>query len=181
VVALEQLCLACGLCCDGTLFDNVRLGPDDDAKKLKTLALPVFTTRAQAPLTLFRQPCAGLCADRTCRLYADRPGQCRSFECGVFQGAQAGRIEFPAALRLVRKARRQADEIRRLLRQLGDTDEHRSLGDRFKRTQRRMESGGADEAAGHTFAELGQAMHRFKLLAHERFYTKADTQSSTAI
>ena len=28
----ENLCLACGLCCDGTLFDNVQLGLGEDAK-----------------------------------------------------------------------------------------------------------------------------------------------------
>src|SRR3954469_24567821 len=31
----EQLCLACGLCCDGTLFDLVKLEGSDDARKLK--------------------------------------------------------------------------------------------------------------------------------------------------
>jgi hypothetical protein len=170
----EQLCLACGLCCDGTLFDNVRLGPGDDARKLKSLGLPVSTTRAQKPVTLFRQPCAALCANRTCRVYSDRPGQCRAFECGVFKDAQAGRIGFPAARRLVGQARREADKIRVLLRALGDTDEQRSLGERFRKTQRRMESGGADQTAAETFAELGQAVHRFNLLAHDRFYTKAD-------
>jgi uncharacterized protein len=172
----EQLCLACGLCCDGTLFDNVRLGPGDDAKKLKALGLPVSVTSTKAPVAFFRQPCAALCADRTCRVYADRPGQCRAFECGVFKDAQAGRIKSAAALRLVKQARQRADNIRRLLRKLGDTDEHRPLGERFRRTQRRLESGVADEAEGHTFAELGLAVHAFNLLAHEKFYTKADAQ-----
>ena len=78
----EHLCLACGLCCDGTLFDNVQLGPRDDAKHLRALGLPVAVTRGRAAVTFFRQPCAALCADRTCRVYADRPGQCRAFECG---------------------------------------------------------------------------------------------------
>ncbi|MBL9186185.1 MAG: YkgJ family cysteine cluster protein [Opitutaceae bacterium] len=168
----EKLCLACGLCCDGTLFDNVRLGPGDDAKELKALGLPVSVSRARAPVTYFRQPCAALCADRTCRLYADRPGQCRTFECGVFKAAQAGRIAAPAALRLIKQARRQADHIRGLLRQLGDTEEHRSLGERFRRTQRRMESGRADATAAGTFAELGLAMHAFGLMAHEKFHTR---------
>jgi Fe-S-cluster containining protein len=172
----EQLCLACGLCCDGTLFDNVRLGPGDDTKKLKALGLPVSVSRTKMPVTLFRQPCTALCADRTCRLYADRPGQCRAFECGVFKDAQAGRIKPAAAVRLVKQARREADNIRQLLRQLGDTDEHLPLGERFRRTQRRLESGGADEAEGHTFAELGLAVHAFNLLAHEKFYTKAAAQ-----
>ena len=172
----EQLCLACGLCCDGTLFDNVRLGPGDDAKGLKTLGLPVAVSRASTPVTFFRQPCAALCADRSCRLYADRPGQCRSFECGVFKDAQGGRVTFAAALRLVGQARRQADKIRGLLRGLGDHDEHRPLGERFRRTQRRMESGGVEASAADKFAELGLAVHAFNLMAHERFYTKADVK-----
>ncbi len=174
----EHLCLACGLCCDGTLFDNVQLGPGDDATKMKALGLPVEVTRAQRPITLFRQPCAALCADRTCRVYADRPGQCRSFECGVFKDTEAGRIEFAAALRLVKQARRQADNVRRLLRKLGDTEEHRSLSERFRRTQRRLESGSVDAAAGDTFAELSLAVHKFKLLAHEKFYTRPEIAGS---
>lgn len=170
----EQLCLACGLCCDGTLFDNVQLGRGDDAKKMKALGLPVTVSRAPTPVAFFRQPCTASCSDRTCRVYADRPVQCRTFECGVFKDAQAGRIPFADALRLVKQARRRADNIRQFLHKLGDTDETRSLGDRFRRTQRRLESGIAGEAAGHLFAELGLAVHQFNLLAHEKFYTRAD-------
>lgn len=176
MTSAEKLCLACGLCCDGTLFDNVRLGPDDDAKALKALGLPVSVSRAKAPVTLFRQPCAALCADRTCRVYAGRPGQCRAFECGVFKDVQADRIEAAAALRLVRKARRSADAIRRLLRELGDTEEDRSLNERFRRTKRRMESGLVDPSEADTFAALSLAVHAFGLLAHEKFYTKVETK-----
>lgn len=173
----EKLCLACGLCCDGTLFDNVQLGAGEDAKKLKALGLLVAVTRGRAAVTYFRQPCAALCADRSCRVYAERPGQCRAFECGVYKDAQAGRIEEASALRLVKQARRKADHIRRLLHDLGDTDVTRSLGDRFRRTQRRMEAGGGDAAAEVMFAELGLAVHQFNLLAHEKFYTKVAAAS----
>lgn len=173
----EQLCLACGLCCDGTLFDNVHLGSGDDPSKLKALGQPIAVARAKTPITHFRQPCAVLCTDRKCRIYADRPLQCRNFECGVFKDAQTGRIEATVALRLVKKARRQADNIRRLLRGLGDTGERRSLGDRFRRVQRRMESSPADEAAAAMFSELGLAVHAFNLVAHEKFYTKAESNS----
>ena len=170
----EQLCLACGLCCDGTLFDNVQLGAGDDVQKLKALGLPVGVTRGRTAVTFFRQPCVALCADRKCRVYADRPGQCRAFECGVFKDAEAGRVALPAALRLVKSTRKKADNIRQLLRKLGDTDEQRSLGDRFRRTQRRMEAGSVDAEAGETFAELGVAVHKFNLLAHEKFYTRVE-------
>lgn len=172
----EQLCLACGLCCDGALFDNVQLGPGDDAKKLKALGLPVSVSRSPTPITRFRQPCAALCADRTCRLYADRPLQCRTFECGVFKDAQAGRIKFSTALRLIKQARQRANKVRGLLRELGNNEEHRSLSERFRGTQRSMESGIADQATGDTFAELTLAMHSLQLLAHEKFYTRPDAK-----
>lgn len=172
----ENLCLACGLCCDGSLFDNVRLGPGDDAEQVKASGLPVKFSRAGKPVAFIRQPCPALCADRSCRIYADRPGQCRSFECGVFKDAQSGRISFDAALRLVGKARRKADTVRRLLRELGDTEESLSLDKRFRRVQRRLQSGVADEAEADAFAKLGLAAHQLDLLAHRRFYTQADAE-----
>ncbi len=174
----EQLCLACGLCCDGTLFGHVQLRPDDDAQKLKALGLPVAVSRAKPPVAYFLQTCAALCADCTCRVYPDRPLQCRTFECGVFKAAQDGRLEFSAALRLVKRARRRANQVRELLRALGDTDEQRALGERFRRTQQHLETGNADPAAAETFAELSQAMHALNVLTHEKFYTNADTPVS---
>ena len=102
--------------------------------------------------------------------------QCHTFECGVFKDAESGRIKFSAALRLVKQARQRADRVRVLLRELGDTDEQRALSERFRRTQRRMETGIANEAARGTFAELSLTVHNFNLLTHEKFYTKADAQ-----
>jgi Fe-S-cluster containining protein len=168
----EQLCRACGLCCDGTLFDLVKLEQGDDAGKLKALGLPVFISRGKTPAARFPQPCSALCEDRSCRLYAHRPWQCRTFECQLLKDAKAGRLAFAAALPLVKQARRGADKIRRLLRNLGDTDEHRALGERFHRTSERMESGNANEAARMKFADLSLAVHRLKLLLHKRFYTQ---------
>jgi hypothetical protein len=168
----EELCLACGLCCDGTLFDLVKLEPNDDVRKLKMLGLPVTLSRGKAAVARFPQPCAALCADRTCRVYPDRPTQCRVFECGVLKDAKAGRITFAAALRLVRQTRRRSEKVRRLLRELGDTDEHRALGERFHRTSERLESGMPDDAAKAKFADLSLAVHHLKLRAFEKFYTQ---------
>ncbi len=169
----EDLCLACGLCCDGTLFGHVRLVAGDDAKKLKALGLPVVAPRTGSAAKRFPQPCAALCADGTCRVYADRPAQCRSFECGVFKAARAGEIPFSNALRTVKQARRLAATVRRLLRALGDTDDHLGLDARFARAQERLESGRADAAAADLYADLSQAMHRLSLLTHDRFHTRA--------
>jgi Fe-S-cluster containining protein len=173
----EHLCRACGLCCDGTLFDVVKLERGDDAGKLEALGLPVSLSRGKTPVARFPQPCSALCEDRSCRLYAERPWQCRTFECQVFKEAKTGRITFAAALGLVKKARQRADHVRRLLRELGDADEHRALGERFHRTAERMESGSADEAAKAKFADLSLAVHRLKLLSQSGFYAQNEARS----
>ncbi len=164
------------MCCDGTLFDGVQLEPGDDARHLQALGLPVVVFRARNPIARFAQPCAALCADRACRLYADRPRQCRIFECGVFKKAKAGAIDHAAALRLVTKGRRLADRVRRLLRRLGDDEEDCSIGERFHRMQCRMEAKNPGAAALATFADLSLAVHRLKLLVQEEFYTRPDGQ-----
>ena len=174
---LQDLCLACGLCCDGSLFDLVKLEPGDDATKLKALGLPVVVSRGKAPVARFPQPCAALCKDLTCRVYHDRPWQCRKFECGVFKQAKANQIEPAKALRLVKKARRRANQIRQLLRELGDTDEHRALGERFHRTSERLEASNNTSEVSAKYADLSLAVHRFKLLAYERFYTLTEKPS----
>ena len=173
----EQLCLACGLCCDGALFGHVRLGAGDDGRRLKALGLPVSTSRSKTPLVRFPQPCEALCADRTCRVYAERPAQCRAFECGVFQRFSSGRIPLAKALRLVKQARLRANRVRALLRELGDTEEHRSLDARFERALRRLDSGAVDPGEADLFAELTQAVHALQLLAHESFYTRPESSA----
>jgi Fe-S-cluster containining protein len=171
---LGELCLACGLCCDGTLFDLVKLEAGDDAARLKALGLPVKVSRGKEPVTRFPQPCAALCSDCTCRVYAERPWQCRVFECGVFKDAKAGRVTFASAMRQVKQARRRADEARRLLRELGDRDEHRGLQERFHRITEQLEHGSADAAANAKYADLSQVMHHLKLQTLDRFYTKTE-------
>ena len=170
--AEEILCLACGMCCDGTLFDNVRFGSDEDSSGLKARGLPVRRSRAKQPAAYFKQPCQALCEDMKCRVYADRPQQCRSFECGVFKALRAGSVTLDPALRLVKRTRAKANKVRGLLRELGEEDERSSLGLRLRRVQRQLSAGELDPSAGEAFAELGLAMHQLDLVAHQRFYTE---------
>lgn len=166
------------MCCDGTLFDGVQLEPDEESARFKALGLPVKVSRGRRPIARFAQPCAALDADCKCRLYRERPWQCRIFECGVFKKAKAGEIDAATALRLVKKGRRLAALVRKLLRELGDDEEQRALGERFFRMQCRMEESRPDAAALAIFADLSLAVHRLKLLAHERFYTLSAKSSA---
>ena len=168
----EQLCLSCGLCCNGVLFKDVELQPGDDAKQLAALGLPLTHPKSPSlnPKSKFPQPCAALCSDNRCRIYAERPARCRDFECALFKSVAAGQTELPAALRAVRTTIQRAAKVRDLLAALGDTDESLALSLRFKRARRRMESAAVDDATADTYADLTMAVHELNLLLAQKFY-----------
>lgn len=177
-----RLCLACGMCCDGTLFKDVELQPGDSAAKsaLQQLSLydpginPGDNLRQSQPRgTKWPQPCAALCADLRCRIYAERPGRCRDFECSQFKAVAAGERDEAEALRIIRRTRQAADKVRRLLRALGDEHERLPLSRRFGRMQRRYEAGrfsALDESALERYSELTLAVHQLQMLLQREFY-----------
>lgn len=101
---LSALCLACGLCCDGSLFGRVDLRPEEaDAARRHGL-------RVVAGGRSFEQPCGAYAADdergpRSCRMYDERPRACRRFVCRLYDGYRrdGGALEGPLAR--VRRAR----------------------------------------------------------------------------
>jgi hypothetical protein len=170
----NRLCLSCGLCCNGVLFRDVELRAPGESRHLAAWGLPVKLPRSAAVPARLPQPCAALCADHRCRIYAERPARCREFQCGVLQRLLAGQLEPAAAQQLIRRTREQAQRVRDLLRELGDTAEHLPLSVRFRRMRRRIEAGGAATEAVELFGELTLAAHQLNVLTHQHFYTKPD-------
>ena len=126
------LCPACALCCNGVLFADVRLQPGDDPERLARIGVQL---KRRAGTTRFQQPCSCL-AGKLCRIYSERPVRCRTFECRLLQRVQNGAVTERAALGSIRQARRRADEVRRILRELGDLDETIPLTRRYQRMMR---------------------------------------------
>lgn len=164
--AVAQLCPQCALCCNGVLFKDVELQPGDDAERLKALGLPFSKTRKPK----FPQPCAALCTDRCCRIYADRPARCREFECALLKSVAAGEMETPIALRAIREAQKRAERVKQLLHELGDDEESHALSLRFKRMQRRFESMPFEAVMTDKFGELTLAVHDLNLVLRAKFY-----------
>jgi uncharacterized protein len=185
-----QLCLACGLCCNGVIFADVKLQPEEDADHLRALGLRlILKAEAGGPRSApraphFRQPCAVL-DGCICRIYSERPEYCRQFECLLLKSVKAGRTRSPAALAIIRDARKRAEKVRRLLRALNDTDEDVALNVRFKRAARRLEAAAMEKQVADTYGRLTLAVHDLNLLLSEQFYpgdsltTENREQSST--
>ena len=104
----SALCLACGLCCSGALFDLVPLDADEIAHA-RALRLPVL----QGPhVDGFAPPCPEL-HDRACAIYdARRPRMCGAYACATLRAFQAGELAFAPALDRVREGAAIADELR---------------------------------------------------------------------
>jgi len=158
--------LACGLCCDGSLFKDVELQTGDRPSLLRDNGLVL----AQRGNTFrFPQPCAAL-EGCVCRIYHARPSRCRQFECLLFRAVQGGEKSASEALRTVRRARARAERVRELLALLGDVEGSMALTMRFRRVQRRFEREGGDAASLERFAELTLAVHDLNVMLRAEFY-----------
>jgi uncharacterized protein len=145
-----RLCPSCALCCNGVLFADVRLRAEDDPKHLAALGVPL---KARGDVVRFQQPCTCLEGNR-CRIYGDRPERCRTFECRLLQRTVRGEITEGRALKLIQQARDKAERVRRILRELGDTDESVPLSRRYQRMMRQPIDLSADERIADLRGEL---------------------------
>lgn len=173
----SQLCLACGLCCDGTLFADVELQPGDSAERLRELGQKLRRGKDAEgnPVHKFAQPCPALGADCRCAFYAERPARCRDFDCALLRAVQAGTLPVATALRRIREARKQRDAVRRALLKLGDRELSKPLSRRFQRAKRALEAGEIPagttwEEAAETFGELTLAVSQLQFTLSREFY-----------
>jgi Fe-S-cluster containining protein len=163
--AVAQLCLACGMCCNGVLFGDVELQARDDTRQLAALGMELFRKgRKQC----FNQPCA--CFDgKLCCIYEDRPNRCRTFECRLLQRVQSGKVTNDAALKSMAEARRCADHVRDLVRQLGQTDERAPLNRRYSAIMAQPIDLASDDETAERRSELMLAVHRLTQILEREF------------
>jgi len=154
--AIAKLCPACGLCCNGVLFGDVELQRSDDAKLLTELGVELFRKGRK---TVFAQPCACL-VNGLCRIYADRPKRCATFDCGLLKRVQTEKLTPAVALKKIAETKRRADEVLKLVRQLGNKEEFLPLNQRYAAVIAEPIDMSADEADIERRGELMMAVSR---------------------
>ena len=153
--SVSQLCPNCGLCCNGVLFADVELQKGDNPGRLIDLGMVL---KKKGMKRAFAQPCH--CFDgKLCRIYADRPNRCATFECGLLKRVQSGAMTAPDALKRIADAKKLVEKVRRLLRRLGDNDEQLSLTKRYSRMMAKPIDLAADEDSGEARGELMLAVN----------------------
>ncbi|WP_207431694.1 YkgJ family cysteine cluster protein [Sabulibacter ruber] len=89
-----NICLSCGLCCDGTVIGFVQL--DREELPLLRDIIDIENTNGEG---FFLQPCNNYCDG--CTIYSKRPKQCASFECGILKSIEKQELDFDAALDII--------------------------------------------------------------------------------
>lgn len=158
--AAAALCLDCGLCCNGVLFDQVRLVAGDNAKALSAKGLKLKQRR------FFNQPCTALCGSQ-CTIYGDRPTRCRKFECRQYQLVAAGEIPAESAAGRIGEVRCQVAGIEILLVAAGATNRRKPLAQRYATVM--AAAPGPPEGNGGDNAALTNAMNLLQSTLREHF------------
>lgn len=91
----------CGLCCDGSIFEDVELKDLHEADSMEILGLEIEEEEGKH---LLLQPCNALSGTQ-CSLYPHRPECCRTFECHLLNRLKTGEITKPQALTMIQNIR----------------------------------------------------------------------------
>ena len=95
--SLSEICVKCGMCCDGTLFDRAKIKGEEDEHLVGRLGLDVFS-HADGK-RYFRQPCPLFTG--CCSVYQTKPYVCNTFFCEPLKKVQKGEMSFEKAEKLI--------------------------------------------------------------------------------
>jgi hypothetical protein len=96
----SKLCLDCGLCCSGDMFEMVPLA-EVEVARMTRLGLPVMSKHDRPGMLM---PCAAL--DGTaCTIYQERPMRCFWYRCKLLEKLHADRVSLERALGVVKLAK----------------------------------------------------------------------------
>jgi Fe-S-cluster containining protein len=90
----SNICLPCGLCCDGTLIGFVEL----DSEELPGMR-EVMDIEDENGNGFFLQPCSNYCDG--CTIYSKRPKQCASFKCELLKSFEQKELNFDSAIEII--------------------------------------------------------------------------------
>jgi uncharacterized protein len=157
--ASTKLCTACGMCCNGVLFEIVRVQPQDSIRELENLGMQIKRQKTQP---YFSQPCRMLEGSH-CTIYDQRPTRCQRFVCLQLKLLANGEITEDEAAAKISEAHELVVRIQGLLAQEGDIATQDALEERVRRV-----------TSQNAAPELMQEMRKLRMLLDRCFRTHAE-------
>ncbi len=124
----SNICIDCGMCCDGTMYRTVEIEAGEDISPLQAVGV-VFTAKDEK--AQFLQPCAAFCEGR-CSAYEGRPSVCRKYRCALLRRVEAGEVSMDEARWLIASTLALRDRVRPELERLAEPQEPLALDGLYK-------------------------------------------------
>jgi len=97
---ISNICVSCGMCCDGALFHKANIKDDDDRKLAESMGFKIVTDGSRQA---FLQPCHHF--NCHCTVYSQpRPSVCGAYFCEPIRKAKRQEITTYQARELISKA-----------------------------------------------------------------------------
>jgi len=164
----QSLCVQCGLCCDGTIFEQARVFAEDDLARLEADGFILLTKGERRG---FAQPCHHQ-HGRACTVYQRwRPIVCHTFRCTLLRRFEAGELSWENARALIERTVALAEHIQAQL-PAQHNHERNSLKQRMAAWQQAQTAAGVD--VQRIFAPLLLDFASLQHLFDRHFRVKAE-------
>jgi Fe-S-cluster containining protein len=154
--ASSELCISCGLCCSGVIYDSVPLREDERARAEELDMHPYEDPPGQARFDL---PCRHLSGTR-CSVYNRRPGPCAAFRCELLKKFEAGQVSANEALGRIAEAKTMLDQLYPLVVTSGGPITPKRWGSLLDAWRSKAAAGTATSAEAQVVLELAR-LNRF--------------------
>jgi Fe-S-cluster containining protein len=135
---MSNICMECGLCCDGTVFYRAPIAREDDLVPLARKGLTVVTSD-DGQRSFFLQPCQAL-ESRCCTIYDQKPAACGKYKCKLLDKVESGETDFESAREVVSTIIEQRDRVLPVLQALAGTAETSSLLSLLAQVEAKLEA-----------------------------------------
>ncbi len=163
--AASRLCAACGMCCDGTMFQIVRMQPGEVPAELGKLGLKI---RCRDGEYFMEQPCSALRANG-CTVYERRPVRCRLFNCQQLGRMERGETTEAEAKAMIVETRELVERVRSLIEQCGLREDGHALVARYERVMSTPVNETLEPELMSLREELDATMRKLKLQLNREF------------
>lgn len=158
----SNICLSCGLCCDGTVIGFVQVDNDEiaDLRKIKVI-------EEEDGNSIFLQPCERFC--NGCTIYDQRPKQCASFKCGLLTDVEENKVAFHSAVETIERVKQLKSDIEKQIESLEITLDSNSFYFKTLELKKRFRELGKPSASVGQHQELIIALRQFDAVLLEKF------------
>ena len=160
-----RLCAVCGMCCDGTMFQIVRMQPGEVPAALAKLGLKI---RCRDGEYYMEQPCSAL-REKRCTVYEQRPVRCRLFNCQQLGRLEKGETTEAEAMEMIVETRALVERVRGLIEQCGLREDGQALVERFERVMSTPVNQALEPELVAVREELEETMRKLKLQLNREF------------